>query len=70
MSVKLYSTDCPKCKVLKKKLNDEGIEFEECTDVDLMQSLGIMSVPVLEIDGERYSFAQSVTKIKQLNYKR
>lgn len=67
MRVKLYSTDCPKCKVLKKKLNDEGIDFEECTDVEEMQSLGIMSVPVLEIDGEMFSFSESINKIRQLN---
>lgn len=69
MKVIVYSTGCPKCEILKKKLISEGVEFEECTDVDLMISKGIMSVPVLEVGGTQFSFAEALQKISEIVYK-
>ena len=40
----LYSTNCPKCNVLEKKLQSKNIDFEICNDVDLMLSKGIWIV--------------------------
>ena len=54
--ITLYTTHCPKCRVLETKLNKKGIEYRENTDIDYMSSLGIMSVPVLEVDGELLDF--------------
>lgn len=51
MKVVLYSTHCPKCNVLTKKLNAKNIVYEEITDVDLMEEKGFTSVPMLEVDG-------------------
>jgi glutaredoxin len=34
--ITLYSTGCPKCKVLETKLNNKNIEFNVNTDVDEM----------------------------------
>lgn len=31
--VVVYSTGCPKCQILKKKLEEKDIEFTECSDV-------------------------------------
>ena len=28
----LYTTGCPKCRILEKKLSDKGIGFEKCDD--------------------------------------
>jgi predicted thioredoxin/glutaredoxin len=52
----LYSTHCPKCNILTKKLNDKKIKFEEVNDVDLMISKGFMSMPMLEVDGTVMNF--------------
>ena len=54
--VTLYTTHCPKCRVLEAKLNKKGIEYQENTDIEYMSSLGIMSVPVLEVDGKLLDF--------------
>ena len=35
MSVILYSTNCPRCNVLKKKLEEKKVEFDISNDVDL-----------------------------------
>jgi len=57
--VKIYTTDtCPRCKVLKVKMDAKGIPYESITDVDEIQRLGIMSVPYMQIDdGELMDFA-------------
>ena len=59
MKVVLYSTGCPKCRVLAKKLGDRGIQYEEVTDVDVMEELGFQSVPVLSVDGTLMDFASA-----------
>lgn len=57
--VKMYTTHCPKCKVLAKKLADNNIKYEEITDVDTMLSLGITTVPALEVDGNTMGFLEA-----------
>ena len=56
----LYSTGCPKCGILKKKLDERGMEYQENTAVEEMLSLGITSVPVLCVDGEMMDFPNAV----------
>ena len=52
-NLKLYSTDCPKCKILEKKLINKHISFEKITDFDYdeMKEKGFNFAPILEIDG-------------------
>ena len=59
MDVKLYSTHCPKCIVLEKKLNQKNISFEEINDIDVMTAKGFMQAPMLEVDGEIMDFKQA-----------
>ena len=47
----LYSTHCPKCKILTKKLTEKNIEYIEFTDVDKMIEMGFSVMPMLEVDG-------------------
>lgn len=56
MSVVLYSTHCPKCNVLEKKLKQKNIAYEEINDIEKIKEKGYLSVPVLEIDGESMQF--------------
>ena len=51
MNIILYSTGCPKCNVLKKKLAEKNIPYEEITDVEEMDDMGLTTVPVLAVDG-------------------
>ncbi len=51
--VKIYTTEtCPRCKVLKTKLDSKGIEYEEIMDVSEIEKLGILSVPYIQVDDE------------------
>lgn len=56
MTVTLYSTHCPKCNVLEKKLKQKNISYEEVNDIEIMKEKGYLSVPVLEIDGVSMDF--------------
>lgn len=51
--VKLYSTNCPKCKVLEMKLKQKNIEYNVCTDLNEMLSHGIKAAPALELEDNR-----------------
>jgi hypothetical protein len=46
--------------VLKKKLKDAGIEYEENNNVDEMLSLGIREVPVLDVNGNLLGFNKAI----------
>lgn len=62
----LYSTHCPKCNILEKKLKDKNIHYEEINDVDDMLNKGITEVPILYINGENYSFGEAVKYINSI----
>jgi glutaredoxin len=55
----LYSTHCPKCEILKKKLTAKNVEFDEVNDIDIMIEKGYVSSPMLEVDGEIMDFTKA-----------
>lgn len=59
MNIVLYSTGCPKCNVLKKKLDAKSIVYTEENSVDKMLAIGINQVPVLSVDDELLAFVQA-----------
>ena len=63
MNITLYSTHCPKCKVLETKLKQKNIEYKEITDINEIEKLGIMSVPILKVDDNIMDFIQANTWI-------
>lgn len=62
----LYTTNCPKCRILEKKLNELGIAYETNTNVDEMQSLGMMEAPGLKVDDHEgiLGFSQAIEWLK------
>jgi len=58
--IKLFSTHCPKCVVLEKKLKEKNISFKIEENVSVMQELGIMSVPMLSVDSNMLNFVDAV----------
>ena len=62
----LYSTGCPRCKVLVTKLDSKGISYRVVDDVDEMIKLGITTVPCLGVDGKIMNFKESVDYINSL----
>lgn len=60
MKIILYSTGCPRCEVLKKKLAEKNIDYSEVNSVDDMLALGIKEVPVLSVDSALMNFREAV----------
>ena len=67
--MKLYSTHCPRCKVLEMKLKQKNIDFEIIDDkdkvIEIGKANGIMSAPLLEINGKIYDFTQAIAEINK-----
>lgn len=61
----LYSTGCPKCQVLKSKLDSKNISYEVFDDKDKMIDKGFTNVPILEVDGEIMDFKKAVEWINK-----
>jgi glutaredoxin len=55
----LYTTGCPKCKVLEKKLSQKSISYHAIMDTKIMQEKGFLSAPVLEVDGKTMNFREA-----------
>ena len=62
--VTFYSTHCPKCSILEKKLKAANIDYIENNDVDVMLSKGLRTAPALEVDGKIYTFTQAIEWLK------
>lgn len=63
----LYTTQtCPKCRVIKIKLEQAGIEYNISQDEDKMRKLGIQQVPILEKDGELLDFSDILDYIAEV----
>lgn len=62
--IKLYSNDCPKCKVLKTQLDKYGVEYEVDKNFEKLISEGFTSLPVMELeDGKMLKFNEAITYV-------
>lgn len=61
--VTLYTTHCPKCEILEKKLKQKNINYKEITDINIMIEKGFTSTPMLELDGIVMDFSVANTWI-------
>lgn len=66
MNITMYSTHCPQCNVLEKKLNSKGLNYIVVDDVDVMQERGFKSAPVLDVDGVVMNFKTAIEWIKNI----
>ena len=49
--IKIYSLPiCPKCDLIKAKMKNKNIPFEEIIDQDIMKEKGFLLLPVLETE--------------------
>ena len=69
MTVKMYTTHCPKCNVMERKLKEANIEFEEIDDnskvLEVATSLGFTMAPLLEVDGRVMDFKDGIEWIRK-----
>lgn len=65
MNVILYSTGCPQCNVLKRKLEAANIEYTLNTDQTEMMSLGFTAAPILKVDNMYYLFSDAIAWLRE-----
>ncbi len=63
--ITLYTIDCPKCKILEKKLSQANIEYEVCKDREVIASKGFDLMPVLDVDGQIMGFGEAVKWVNE-----
>lgn len=56
----LYEHGCPRCKVLKSKLDQKGIKYENISDVEVMKTKGFTEAPKLDVEGKIMDFKEAV----------
>ena len=65
----MYTTHCPKCNVMERKLKEANIEFEEIDDnakvLEVATSLGFTMAPLLEVDGSVMDFKDGIEWIRK-----
>lgn len=61
----LYEHGCPRCKVLKMKLDQKGVQYETVNDIKVMEEKGFKEAPKLEVDGIVYGFKEAVDWIRE-----
>ena len=62
----MYTTNCPKCKVLEAKLKQKNIDFNVVDDEKVMLDIGFMSAPMLIVDGEVMDFSVAINWLKKI----
>ena len=63
----LYTTHCPRCEVLMKKLQDKNLNFDIVDDLEKIKEKGITIVPMLEINDNILNFKGAVDWINNHN---
>ena len=64
----LYSTGCPKCKVLEKKLKSKNVDFVIESDIESVAKQGYTSAPILWYRNadKYYTFAEAVNFVNNI----
>lgn len=61
------SSTCPKCKVLKIKLDKAGLIYEVNENLEDMRELGIKTLPVLQLsNGDLLDFGAAIAFVKDM----
>ena len=54
--ITLYSTGCPKCQILEKRLKKNNIDFIISDNVDILIEKGFQSAPVMAVGKLFYDY--------------
>ena len=71
MKIKLYSTGCSSCIMLKRTLEEKKVDFTIVDDMDNILEVankhGFKTVPFLEIDNTIYNYSEAMEIVKKMN---
>ena len=63
--ITVYTTHCPRCKILEKTLASHGVDYVAVEDVDTIVAKGFQMVPMMEVDGKVLDFKEAMFWIKE-----
>ena len=66
-NIVLFSNGCPRCKVLKQKLDDKQINYTISDNFDEVMDQGLQTAPILKVNNEYYQFGDAVKLIGELS---
>lgn len=61
----LYTTHCPKCKVLETKLKQLNIDYDVIDDEKIMTNKGFLEAPKLEVNDKIMNFSEAINWVKE-----
>ena len=62
----LFSNNCPRCKILKQKLEEKNIDYIETDDFTEIIEKNFQTAPILKVNDEYYQFGEAVKIIGDL----
>lgn len=65
MMIKLFTTHCPQCQVLQKKMDMKGIKYQVEEDMTEVIDKGFMSAPILKVADAYYIFKDAVQWVNE-----
>lgn len=62
----LYTTHCPMCLMLERKLKEKNINYIEVSNINEIKKAGIKNVPVLKVDNEMMDSYNAMQWVKNI----
>lgn len=62
----LYTTHCPMCLMLERKLKEKNINYIEVSNINEIKEAGIKNVPVLKVDNEMMDSYNAMQWVKNI----
>lgn len=60
MEIIIFSNGCPKCEVLKTKMDNANLNYKTSTDFQEIIDRGFETLPVLKVNNEYLDFVSAV----------
>lgn len=67
MEIIIFSNGCPRCEVLKTKMDNANLNYKTSTDFQEIIDRGFETLPVLKVNNEYLDFVGAVKWINNLN---
>ena len=62
----LYTTHCPMCLMLERKLKEKNIEYIEISNIDEIKEAGVKNVPALKVNNEMMNSYSAMQWVKNI----
>ena len=59
----LYTTHCPMCSLIERKLKEKNIVYKEETNINEIMKLGFQHVPLLKFKNKIYENTKDILNI-------